>query len=124
MKKKIFSKSNISSKPKALSNHKRNENKMFFNKLDNEGNFYNSCNNFFKTHKQRFYNTLFNETNNIKEIKINNFNINHIYNNFYETFRIKRINNENTNKAILPVNQERKGINNNIIIGITKKFNK
>ena len=125
LRKKLFSKSNISSasKTKSISNHKRNENKIFFNKLDNEENFYNSCNNFFnKTHKQRLYNTLFNDTNNVKEIKINHFNINHIYNNFYDTFRNKRINNEITNKTILPVSTERKSIiNNNITIESQKK---
>ena len=122
LRKKLFSKSNISSQTKSISSHKRNENKIFFNKLDNEDNFYNSSNNFFnKTNKQRLYNTLFNETNNIKEIKINNFNINHIYNNFYDTFRNKRINNENTNKTLAPANIERKGINNNIIIESQKK---
>ena len=105
------------SKAKSITNHKRNLNKLFFkNKNEKEDNFYSSCNsNFFNyTHKQRLYNSIFNGISNIKEIKINNFNVNHIYNNFYDTFRNKRINIENGTKKIIPINTKRKNIDNDM----------
>jgi hypothetical protein len=116
LRKKLLSGIN-NSKAKSITNHKRNLNKLFFNnKNEKEDNFYSSCNsNFFNyTNKQRLYNSLFNDINNIKEIKINNFNVNHIYNNFYDTFRNKRINIENGTKKVLPINTKRKNINNDM----------
>ena len=114
LRKKIFSSDN-NSKTKIITNHKRNLNKLFFNKNEKEDNFFSSCNNFYnKTQKQKLYNSRFNDINNIKEIKINNFNVNHIYNNFYDTFRNKRINYENENNIILPINIKRKNNNSHI----------
>ena len=114
IRKKLSSGINTLSKAKSIAtNHQRNENKIFINKTKNETNFYNSSNNFYNNkQKQKIYENLFNNTSNIKEIKINNFNINQIYNNFYDTFRNKRINNEYENK-ILPPNMTLKYKNNN-----------
>ena len=115
LRKKLFSGVNINPKTRSIPNQKRNDNKIFFNKNENE-DYFISCNNFYNKTAQRkkLYNSLFNEKNNIKEIKINNFNINHIYNNFYDTFRNKRINIENENKIILPANKRLKDNNTHI----------
>ena len=106
IRKKLFSGNDIFSKSKSITNHKRNENKIFFNKKNNEDNFYNSCNNFYNTTKQKskVNNNLFNDINNIKEIKINNYNFNRIYNNFYDTFRNKITDIDKENKVIMPFN--------------------
>ena len=106
IRKKLFSGNDIFSKSKSITNHKKNENKIFFNKKNNEDNFYNSCNNFYNTTKQKskVNNILFNDINNIKEIKINNYNFNRIYNNFYDTFRNKIIDIDKENKVIMPFN--------------------
>ena len=47
---------------------------------------------------------MFNDINNIKEIKINNYNFNRIYNNFYDTFRNKITDIDKENKVIMPFN--------------------
>ena len=106
IRKKLFSGNDIFSKSKSITNHKKNENKIFFNKKNNEDNFYNSCNNFYNTTKQKskVNNILFNDINNIKEIKINNYNFNRIYNNFYDTFRNKITDIDKENKVIMPFN--------------------
>ena len=104
IRKKLSSGINTISKTNSIvTNHIRKENKNYINRSKNEKNFYNSCNNFYNNNqKHTIYDNLFNNTGNIREIKINNFNFNQIYNNFYDTFRNKRINNEYENKILPP----------------------
>ena len=114
IRKKLFSGNNIISKTNSISNHQRNE-KRFFNHINNENYFFNSCNNFYNTmekDKNKINNDFFNNINNIKEIKINNFNFNRIYNNFYDTFRKKRIDVDNENNIIMPFNTIKKSNKN------------
>ena len=112
IRKKLFPGMSISIDPlgKSLNNHRRNDNRIFINYNNQENNYCNSCNNFYNNNKknQRIYKSIFNDNNNSKQIKINNYNFNKIYNNFFDTFRYKRINVDNENKIILPVNTKRK----------------
>ena len=117
IRKKLFPGMSISIDPlgKSLNDHRRNDNRIFINNNNQENNYYNSCNNFYNNNnkkKQRIYKSLFNDNNNGKQIKINNYNFNNIYNNFFDTFRYRRINVDNENKIILPVNTKRKNNSN------------
>ena len=93
----------MNTKTRSLSNHKRNWNKIIINRKKNEDNYFNLTNDFYKNkQRQKVYNNIINDINNIKEIKINNYN--KIYNNFYDTFRNKRIYQEKESQVFLPVN--------------------
>ena len=94
IKKKLFSGqgANVDPMTKSLNNHRRNDNNLYFNNIKQVNNFYDSSNNFYNNKKkQKIGDDVFNEMGNVKEIKINNYNYNQIYNNFYDTFRNKRI---------------------------------
>ena len=98
---------NTEKKARSISNNKRIWNKTIINRNKNEEYYFSSSNDFYKNKSRlKIYDNLINEINDKKEIKINNFNYNKIYNNFYDTFRNKRMY-EQENDIILPVNTKR-----------------
>jgi hypothetical protein len=113
IKRKLYSRGNSSNnntekKTRSISNNKRIWNKSIINRNKKEENYFSSSNDFYKNKsKQKIFDNLINEINNNKEIQIKNFNNNNIYNNFYNTFRNKRIYVQE-NEIILPVNTKRK----------------
>ena len=102
------SNNNTEKKTRSISNNKRFWNKSIINRNKKEENYFSSSNDFYKNKsKQKIFDNLINEINNNKEIEIKNFNNNNIYNNFYDTFRNKRMYDQE-NDIILPVNTKRK----------------